>query len=360
LKALVLTPFVGAQNPYQTLLLEALRGAGVDAALAHERGRLPLRDALREHGRPDVVHIQWQHSYFVRGRVPALLRGFLFLGQIRHYRRRGIGFVWTVHNITNHGGRFRRWESFMSALLARAVHRMVVHCASTVGQVAAAYRVDPARISVVPHGHLEGWYPPAPSRAAARERLGLEPGLRVLLFFGQIRPYKGLGRLLDAFGHAGRETDRLVLLGPVTSDAFAAGIETRAAGDPRVSTDFRFLPDDELVAWLAAADAVVLPYEHMLASTAVMAAATAGRAIVAPRLGCLRDFPEGACLLYEPGDPEGLRRTLERLDGVDLDAVGAAARSHALSSPWSRVGRQTAALYDRVAAAASGARATAT
>ena len=67
------------------------------------------------------------------------------------------------------------------------------------------------RRSIVPIPHYRQAYPGGLSRAAARRRLGLEQDGFLSLFFGLVRPYKGVPTLIAAFAkgaaavlHAGR------------------------------------------------------------------------------------------------------------------------------------------------------------
>ncbi|HFQ93827.1 MAG TPA: glycosyltransferase, partial [Anaerolineae bacterium] len=262
----ILTAYRGKSNPYIQLLTESLAARGVQVGLAYP-GYWTLWRAVRAHGRPDVVHIQWQHPLFLASRLDkTIVRTILFFWQWLTLRLLGVRFVWTVHETLHFGARRAGWEMAASRLLARLVDRMIVHCQTAVPLVANEFRVDTARFSVVPHGHYDGYYPPAPAQAAARANLGLPADAKVILFFGHIRPYKGVDKLIETFSRLDEASARLILLGEPHGETpwLAPQLAEQAAADERIMTRFEYIPDDELAVYLAACDVVALPYTDSL------------------------------------------------------------------------------------------------
>jgi len=106
-----------------------------------------------------------------------------------------------------------------------------------------------------------------PAREDAARRLGLDPAARYLLFFGLVRPYKGLDMLIDAFAQLKRERVdvrenlKLLIAGEFYDDVerYRGQIERLGLADDVVVHD-RFVHDDEIPAWFALADLLVLPY----------------------------------------------------------------------------------------------------
>jgi glycosyltransferase involved in cell wall biosynthesis len=101
------------------------------------------------------------------------------------------------------------------------------------------------------------------------------------LFFGFVRPYKGLDILLDAMHKLGEEAVHLTIAGEVWSSTAKLVARVRALGlEERVELIPRYLHDDEVAEVFARADAVVLPY-HGGGSSGVVA--------LAYRYGCRPD-----------------------------------------------------------------------
>lgn len=346
MKVLLFTAYRAATNPYLELLVGALRSGGVDLRVAAGARRLPLLRALLRHGRPDIVHFQWLHPFFTAATLPqAVFRTLVFWVQWMLVRLLGSRVVWTIHNVVDHERQQERWELVVNRALARAAAALIVHCGAAVPTVTAAYRVPRGRVRVVPHGNYIGRYPEAPTRGEARRALGIASDLRVLLFFGSVRRYKGLEHLLEAFAGLEGAKLRLILLGPAHPPELRHSLAAQAASDRRVQVRFEFLPEHELPLYLGACDVVVLPYNDSLTSGAAVLAASYGRPILAPTLGCMNEFPATAAIFYDPREPAGLPRGLQRAMHAPVEAMGHSALRYIEQFPWSVVAQQTHAVY---------------
>jgi len=343
---LLVTPYSLESNPYVRLLIEALEGAGERVELARGKSPVLLLRSLRRHGVPRIVHLQWHHPYLTAERLPvAIARAVLFFLQCALLRLLGARLVWTVHNLVEHERRHEAWEHAAGRLLARMA-TPIAHCPAAAGEVAAAFGVPVERVRVVPHGILE--LGGSPDRGAERRARGIGEDQVLLLNFGRIRRYKGIEELLEAFRATDDDRLRLSIAGFPDDPGLAADLRRETEGDARIDLCLEQVGDEELGRLLAACDAVVLPYRDSLTSGAAVLAAGHGRGVIAPRLGCLRDLPEGAGLFYDPGAADGLGRALAAAAEAPLPAMGAAARAHAEASPWSLVARRTVSIYDAI------------
>ncbi len=217
------------------------------------------------------------------------------------------------------------------------------------------FALDPARIHVVPHGNFDHYVPASRrSRAEARQAIGVDAGDLVLLFFGYIRPYKGLDTLLDAFAEVARREPRarLVIAGrphtPEEEARYTAAIAAHPAGE-RIVFHGRFIDSEEVPAYFESADLVALPYRHIYHSGLVHLAYAFGNAVIATRVG---DFPEtiedGRTGILVDGTPEALAEgILAALRDPDaLQRMGALARHlSATRYGWADIGAQTRAVY---------------
>jgi D-inositol-3-phosphate glycosyltransferase len=99
------------------------------------------------------------------------------------------------------------------------------------------------------------------SKSEARQRLGLTNQPHIL-FFGYIRPYKGLQLLLDAMVKIRRKIDvRLLVAGEFYDDKkkYLEQIERLHLQDHVIVSD-EYIPNDQVGLYYAAADVVALPY----------------------------------------------------------------------------------------------------
>jgi glycosyltransferase involved in cell wall biosynthesis len=134
---------------------------------------------------------------------------------------------------------------------------------------------------------------------------------RRLLFFGIVRPYKGLDLLLRALP----EDVSLTVAGEFWGglDETRALIAELGLAD-RVELRPGYVPADEVAGLFAGADALVLPYRSATASQNVWLGHEHGVPVIATRVGALADHVTDGVdgLLVEPGDVEALNQAIKR------------------------------------------------
>jgi glycosyltransferase involved in cell wall biosynthesis len=319
-----------ASNPYCELLTSHLEKLGVEVL----DGQLRLSWLVAQRGRVRLLHLHWPERHF----DPRRLRSAVgFVVRLLVARALGYRLVWTVHNAWPHESRTAGTRLARAALVRLAT--LVVHCEAGRDAVAPAGR----GAHLIPHGSYVGRYPNVITRAAARARLALPPDARVLLCFGQVRPYKGIATLLDAFARIDDREARLVIAGePVAGGERALG----SVRDARIGVFLERVPDADVQVFFNAADVVVLPYRAVLTSGAAMLAFSFGRGVVAPRLGCLAELERtGAAILYDPDAPDDFEQAVRRALAVDPVALGVAARGVVRRLSWDAIARRHLAVY---------------
>ena len=173
---------------------------------------------------------------------------------------------------------------------------------------------------VIPHGPLDHHASNQPSDGSAPlARRTAPPDTLNLLFFGIIRPYKGLEDLVQAFEiFDDQEVKRywLTVVGE-TWEGWDLPIRLIQSSRhrARITLVNRFVDDDEVIAHFADADAVVLPYHRSSASSPAHVAMSNGLPLVITAVGGLPEAVadyEGA-ILVPPRDPVALRDAIRRL-----------------------------------------------
>ncbi len=340
-------------NPYQTNLTDALEAAGVSTVLASGYPVETLRTVAAE-GTPDVLHLHWIAPYLVgESRLRSLVKTAVFAVGLLAVRLLGVRVVWTAHNLLEHE---RRWPSFerrCKSLLTRYVFdRVFVHWPRTRRRLIDEYDLASDRrgdLVTIPHGHYVGDYEDQIDRETARARLDLSTDEFVYLFFGQIRPYKQVPRLIDAFRRVANEETRLVVAGNPTDDELRKRIESEVADDERVRTSLRFVRDDEVQRYMNAADVAVFPFRDVLTSGSVILAMSFGTAVVAPDIGCLPDVvPDEGGILYDPEESDGLPDAMSAVRSRNVSAMGRRNYEEVTGYAWSDVAGRTAAEYTSI------------
>jgi glycosyltransferase involved in cell wall biosynthesis len=339
-------------NPFVQMLYAEATARGVTVT-GNANVRLTIA-ALRDPATTGLVHLQWPSPVTdeAEDAEDAERRVDDFLGAVRAAQGHGRPVLWTVHNSlphdTTHAAAARRLHQGL-ADLADVVH---VLRPATAGAVAGDYRIPPDRTVVIPHSSYHGVYGRGLDRTAARAALGVTAPVGVL-FFGHLRPYKGLRHLFDAMraAHAAGTDAGLLLAGKPSGDVAEQAAALDGDGVP-VTSALRFLDDAEVATWFSAADVVVLPYERILNSGTMHLAATYGVPVVLPgEQHLIEDFGDQEWVrFFDPGDPVGSIADLLGDPWFRDPAVRRAAVGHARKFTPSRMSRDFADLVDRMLA----------
>jgi glycosyltransferase involved in cell wall biosynthesis len=307
--------------------------AGLALKLAeHVPGMLAERHAAR---RADVVHFQW-----------------LTVQPLDvHLLPRRTPLVLTAHDVLPREPRPGQLEA--QRRLYDRVDAVVAHTEHGRTRLIDELGLPPEKVQRIPHGVLRPWIDAFDvDLGRGGERL-LPVDLSrvhgpVVLFFGLLRPYKGLDVLLEAW--RGIEGAELWIVGMPRMDI----APLRAAAPRGVRFITGFVSDSEVRAYFNRAYLVVCPYREAEGSGVVFTALGNGTPLVLSDVG---GFPEigatGAARLVPPGDPDALRATLEELlDSPEERAQMAAAASRAADGPyaWEDIAQRTLELYRRLGA----------
>jgi D-inositol-3-phosphate glycosyltransferase len=282
---------------------------------------------------PDLTVLAWWHPFF----APSL-------GTVaRRLAHRGRRTAFLCHNVAPHEA--SPLDRLLTSWAFSRTDAYIVHAQSQRADLEALR--SGARVLVSPHPTYDQFLPSTPQDPVeARRQLGI-PGQKVLLFFGLIRPYKGLDTLLEAFRTLASDPELcLVIAGECYAGREALEESIRQLG-PRVILHDRFIPNEQVATYFAAADLVVLPYHSASQSGVVQIAYACDRPVLVTRVGGLPEVvEEGRTGLLVPAkDPLALVQAVHRFyssGGTAAYLPGIAATRERFS--WGRMGSLVAQL----------------
>ncbi len=253
------------------------------------------------HFTPDIVVFSWWHPFF----APAYATVIFFLKRMARAR-----IVFLCHNVLPHES--SALDRMLSRLAYRQVNRFLVQSQEDHRRLLAMKPA--ASVEVRPHPIYEFFNRGAYSREDARRELDLEG--RVILFFGLIRPYKGLRLLIDAFASGAEQLQgTLLIVGEFyeNKQPYLDRIRECGAADSIRVID-AYVPDGEVEKYFHACDLVVLPYLSATQSGIVQIAYGFDKPVVVTAVGGLPDVVEDGVtgFVVPPGDADALERAMRR------------------------------------------------
>ncbi|MGB8273750.1 MAG: glycosyltransferase [Alphaproteobacteria bacterium] len=260
--------------------------------------------AIRDHG-ADLVILPWWTVFW----APC----FAYLA--RRCRKAGIPVRLLCHNVVDHEA--AAWKSLLSRAVLSQASSFLVHTRNDERRLKALFPGVP--VIVHPHPVYSQFPPPA---AGLPRRAGFE-----LLFFGLVRPYKGLDILIEAMGRLADRDVHLTVVGEFWSGRAEAEARIRALGlEDRVELVPRYVTDQEAAAYFARADAVVLPYRSATGSGVVSLAYRYDKPVIVTRVGGLPDaVEEGETgLIVPPESPAALAEAISRMTSERAAAMAPA------------------------------------
>ncbi|HEX8544782.1 MAG TPA: glycosyltransferase, partial [Pseudomonas sp.] len=268
--------------------------------------------AAIERSEVDTLLLQFNFSFFN-------LQSFASLLDWAHGR--GIHTLVVFHSTADvqHGEQLKSLRDMRESLSQSA--RLMVHSVGDLNRLKDFGLRD--NLLMFPHGVIDT-PPPAPG---ARQQAANLQGKTIIASYGFLLPHKGMPELIEAFALLARNDAKLHLLlvnaqYPVPVSAELAETCRQRIAQPdlagRVTLITDYLSDEESLAWLGMADAIVFPYQHTQesSSAAVRWGLSTGRPVFCTPLAIFEDVAQAVTFL--PGtDSESMAKGLRK----NLDAV---------------------------------------
>jgi glycosyltransferase involved in cell wall biosynthesis len=339
-----------AGNYYQQNLADGLAKAAHQAIFPTYSGFLfPLSINILRH-KTRLLHLHWVLS--INGATQKSRMGmyrflFMFILDILLLRCLGVRIVWTVHNLHSHDPLFPAEDLFSRRFLARHCYRLLAHSTAAAVEIAALYRCLPEKIRIVPHGNYEHNYLHDASREESRDRLKVPEEGKIFLAFGNMKPYKGLEDLIRAFQSEGGPEDSLLLAGKCGNPVYLEELRKIAGADARIHFHARFIADDEIRYYMAAADVCVFPFKNIFTSGSLILASGFAKALIAPDVPTLREYldPQGAILFDPLNQAKGLAQAIRQMKNLNTEKMGLLNKAVTDRLDWLSIGRKVADYY---------------
>jgi len=329
-------PFKSGISHYTTLLFRELKKSGLTKLYGFKRqypqflfpgrnerdqtGTFPIREADAYHTLDPYNPLSWiQTAFKIRKEEPALVVFnwwtvywaplYLVMIFLLKYCFR-LKLLAICHNIVDHEVRYlRRWLARMCLVHFDC---FVVHSEFAEGEL---LKIKPrALVRKVPHPVYEVFDRGRYTENDAKRKLGL--GQNVILFFGIVRPYKGLRVLLEAMPNVLSQVQAsLVVVGEFweKTETYRKAIRNVGIQDLVRLVD-QFVPNEDVELYFRAADVLVLPYFEAAGSGIAQIACAFDLPIIATRVGVFSEMVHDGVdgFLVSPNDRRALAQKIIR------------------------------------------------
>jgi glycosyltransferase involved in cell wall biosynthesis len=238
------------------------------------------------------------------------------------YKVLGKKIALTAHNVNV--GRRDGNDSFLNRATLkfqyRLCDRIFVHTDKMKAELIADFDVPAGKVLLIPYGWNNKATNTALTGRQARQRVGISDSDKVVLFYGNIAPYKGVEFLVEAFDLAANADPslRLIIAGrPKGPRTYWEQIDARIASSchtDRISKKIEFISEADTELYFKAADVLVLPYVYIFQSGVLFLAYSFGLPTIATDVGTLKEeVVEGKTgFTCAPGNSTALAQCIQK------------------------------------------------
>ncbi|MBO6523632.1 MAG: glycosyltransferase family 4 protein [Balneolaceae bacterium] len=301
----------------------------------------------------DLYHIEWLNYKTARFEE-------LFLPLLIKLRRKPL--IYKVHDISTDtllskaGANFKIDLPLTKKFFFSKVNAFLVHNEFT-KHILIEYGIDKKKITVIKHGINNSVSISDKTRQECRDILGLDMDKKVMLFFGNIAPYKNLESILEILKKLEDDIGslRLVIAGKYRSgqQEYAQNINDLIRRNRNlVLPKIEFIENSEIEIYFKASDVLLLPYRFIFQSGVTFLAMRFKLPVIAKNTGGLaEDIIDGKTGLLYTNDHE-LYSTIKKFFKSELFLKQGYIKNqfNVLEQhyDWSKIGKNMKDQYNRM------------
>ena len=235
-------------------------------------------------------------------------------------RQKDSKLLFLCHNVVEHEE--HPIKRMLSKLILRRGDAFIVHSKAEKERLEELLGTSIC-VSVSPHPSYDIFDKQNYDQRSARDELAIAQDVSVALFFGFIRPYKGLEVLLNSWKELDDPTMKLLIVGESwNQDESVADKIAKLGLEKTVTCVEDYVPNEAVELYFKASDFLVLPYLSGTGSGIAQIAYGMDKPIVGTDIGAFEDVivNDKTGLLVPPGDTKALRDALTKMKDKTLRA----------------------------------------
>ncbi len=216
----------------------------------------------------------------------------------------GVRIVWVYHNRVPHDSFTIDMAVENTRFLIKMSDTIIIHSRQSIEvlkQFEPKFRLEKVRF--LEHPEFAGDY----FEYMQTDEMSKYKDRFLFAFYSQIRPYKNIEVLINAFSRLDKSYDcELIIMGQAPSDQYFNSLQEIAQNNDRITLRAHYINSLEMAAYLKRADILVLPYsyESVINSGTMIMAFSYKRTVIIPDICMANDYDDSLIYKYNYRDEE--------------------------------------------------------
>lgn len=286
-----------------------------------------------------VIHAHWWTSFF------SPLYFIIFLIAKLRWKK----IVITSHNILPHETRII--DKLITKVIFNFADKIIVHSNTNINECINTLKILRGKIVKIPHGTLDIFKDTNLTKDVAIKRLGISPNMKVVLYFGNIRGYKGVSTLIEAFHILSRKNRNVVLViagKPWENWKKYEKLIERYDLENKIILFLDYIASTEVKYFFSAADLVVLPYTRFSSQSGVgLIALSFHKPLIVTNVGGLAELVIDKRFVVRPDNPNELAEKMKlAIENEELlKSLSEDSKEISQRYSWDKIAEETLEVY---------------
>ncbi len=306
-------------NPYFIMVGDELISRDINLRYIDDLDR--VEQILKQ--TPCIIHLHQPEPYYHgTNREETILNAQKFLDKLKNFKELGGRLVFTMHNPVPHNRMYQSIDHMVNNELWSISDHIIV-LGKYPKEILVKEHHLKTPVTMIKHPSYREYYGDANNKIQARKELGLPIDATIFGSIGQIKPYKKLEFILDAFKKF-LDTEKMLekhvlcLAGASPDQEYSESLKETYESKNIIIKPNNF-SDDELITYVSALDYSVFAFKDIWASGSVVLSISYGVPVIVPELGCLDEYIQqlNNGLLYKPHDQDSLVETFKQATNLE-------------------------------------------
>jgi glycosyltransferase involved in cell wall biosynthesis len=304
-------------NPYMYLMYKNIEKKNVK--FIRNVGYLNRDLVFINKDKVQILHFYWNNAIDVDKNLFSLFfRLLIHSGLLLLARCKGFKLVETVNNLYPHDIKRRRYIiAILNFFHFKVMHKVLVFSDFEKQVLKARFFCSEKKITLLKHVNYIDIAKRIPT-LEARSKIGIESKDRIFIYFGAIRPYRGIDKLIEVFK---TRKEILLMAGFTRDDKYKDHILDLCKNAGNIYTRIKVLTHADLCLYINAADIVILPFNNVYSSGSIALAQSLGKPLITRDSPWIRSITAQESTLYFISR-EDLIKILDESVKCDIDKMG--------------------------------------